>query len=568
VLAAIVLASNAFVAVPLMIYLGNVQEFSLSWPIVCLILLVPACGLFVLLAGLGLALPHAVRRLYAGALGICAILVWVQANLLVRDYGVINGLTPEWARHAAAGWVDGAVWLLLTLVGIVLIIRDRTQVVTTAAWILCLSQFLVLALDISGAGGAAPESAHSADGSHAMHEFSSERNVVHIVVDGFQSDVFQDLLEAEEIGARIRRELSGFVYYPETLGVFPYTQFAVPAFLAGRVYKNDTVKEDFIDSVLREHSIIGIARQNGYEVGIAMEGRYLYRRYMQVPHDVIVDIDRLGKADPAILETAVMLDLALFRMVPHGLKPLVFNDQKWVLQSLFAREEAYQFKYFQDTRFLKELTTGLSVTRPAPVYKYIHVMNSHAPMVVNRDCGYAGRVLPNSRKTLTDQSRCTLETLLALFDAMKVAGIYDESLIIIHADHGGWVPNRRRGRPIRFSDGTPAAPWIASLASPLLAIKLPGAGQALEVSAVQASLLDIPDTLSDILGFGVRFGSDSLLDLASGEVRQRRFYFYPWQDGEWHQPYTAPIQEFIVMGSHYEATWVADRIFWPEGRPP
>ena len=185
-------------------------------------------------------------------------------------------------------------------------------------------------------------------------------------------------------------------------------------------------------------------------------------------------------------------------------------------------------------------------------------------MVASFECAYAGRTFRDARLTLTLQSKCTLDTLTTLMQKLKSLGIYDSSLIIIHSDHGGWVPNRRKGNPIKLSTGMAAPLWVRSLASPLLSVKLPESTGPLKISNVQASLLDLPDTISDVMGFGATFGHASVLKLSVNEDRKRRFYFYIWQsDREWNMSHTRPIQAYDIYGSHYENEWQLGEVFAP-----
>ena len=95
-------------------------------------------------------------------------------------------------------------------------------------------------------------------------------------------------------------------------------------------------------------------------------------------------------------------------------------------------------------------------------------------MVVDSDCNYAGGALQTNRTTLLFQSKCTLDMVVRLLDKMKQLGVYDNSLIILHGDHGGWVPHRDY-HPEQVNQHQEVSYWAVSLGSPLLAIKPPTA---------------------------------------------------------------------------------------------
>ena len=75
--------------------------------------------------------------------------------------------------------------------------------------------------------------------------------------------------------------------------------------------------------------------------------------------------------------------------------------------------------------------------------------------------------------------------------------------------------------------------------------------------------LDVPDTISEVMQWEARFGGESLLQLRPDSPRTRRFYYYTWRPDEWDNAYAAPIQEFVIDGSHYETQWQLGRIFLP-----
>jgi hypothetical protein len=393
--------------------------------------------------------------------------------------------------------------------------------------------------------------------------FSNKKNVVHIVTDGFQSDVFDELINNVALKEKYDKSFDGFVYYKETLGTFPYTRFAVPAFLSAEIYSNEKSKDEYIDEVLRGETIIKAAVNNQFEVDVVADGGYLLGRYRNLPYDNIFDINDTEEIQNKLSRSALLVDMSLFRNLPGILKKAIYNDQKWFLKRYFMQEDFLQYRYFTNTFFLRSLVESMSANREVGVYKYIHIMNAHNPMVVDQSCRYIGGTAATNRATLTYQSKCTMDTLALLFNRMRELGVYNESLIIIHADHGGWVDNYRLGPNIIFPSGQVGPNWIKSLASPLLAIKLPLAHGNIDTSEALASLTDIPDTVSDIMGWSESFGEKSLLDLKVADKRERYFRFYSWQKNAWVADYTGPIVEYAIDGSHYEAEWKSVNILQP-----
>jgi hypothetical protein len=394
-------------------------------------------------------------------------------------------------------------------------------------------------------------------------KFSKDKNILHIVTDGFQSDVFNELLQDENLKDKYQKSFQGFIYYKETLGVFPYTKFAIPAFLAAEMYSNKTPKDVFVDRVLKGNTILRVAYEKGFEIDITSGGDYLNNRYSNLPHHNMYNLENIAITSPIFKDTAVTIELGLFRVLPHFLKKYIYNDQRWLLSQLTVKNLDFQFQYFYHTYFLQLFSQLMSIEREAPVYKYIHIMNTHNPMVVNGQCNFKGKATTMNRVSLTVQSKCTLDTISILFDKMKDLGVYDSTLIIIHGAHGSWVPNYRQGpRPTLFSSYI-APPHTSSLASPLLAIKKPYAKEIFSSSNKLASLLDIPATISDIMHWNSNFKFQSLEKIKLGTPRKRFFRFFFYQKDAMQTGYTGPIQEYSIEGSHYEVEWKYERIFYP-----
>jgi len=562
---AIIIAVH-FMLIALVLYLGNAEEFVVSaWEALqfCFII---ALILLLVLYVLGRLFRGDWRCRYTVALAALGLLIWVQGTVLIWDYGILDGRNIDWSIDAWRGWLDATLWVCVILSSLIFYRRVEKLFYKLAFAVVVIHIATTTYSSITNLEKLNRSSGADYNSDKALEEvykFSTKNNIVHLMLDGFQSDVFEDLMNHETVGDEYRSQFSGFTFYNETLGVFPYTRFSVPAFLGGKIYKNDTPKNDFIKSVLKGNTILNVAYENDYDVDIASEA-YFSALYANGNHTNSHIISKDSVTDFKSQNAATILDLTLFRVAPHFIKRYIYNNQNWLIAPLFSSDDYLQHRYFSHTAFLNKLTENMSVARDAPVYKYIHVMNAHNPMVVSPNCGYAGQTLNTTRETLTVQSKCTLDTIIEYFKKMKDLGLYDNALIIIHADHGGWVVPHKWKQKIYWKNGPEISPLAASLASPLLAIKPPGSSSdSLSISPTLASLADIPDTISDIMNWDARFGGESVVSLDPGKLRDRKFYFYAWQRDAWETDYTGPIQEFLITGSHFETPWRAGKIVLP-----
>ncbi len=545
-----------FLVTPLQLYLANLEEMKVDLESLVMLWLLPALTVFLVLFLLQRILKGIALDLFRLLIVGIVILSWFQGNVLLWDYGVLDGQAIDWGSYRRNALIDTAVWMGgLTIV--LVFGRRWLPILWKAAAFLVFIQAGSIAVKLPAlAENRIDTSAYvNEEDLFNLYRFSPDRNVIHLVVDGFQSDVFDYLVNHPLLADTYQEAFDGFTYYRETLGVYPYTRFSVPAFLSGNFYYNQRVKNEYIAAALEGKTLFSEARESGYEVDIGSGANYWVRQYAFTQPDNIYALDQDVAYNPAHSEASRLVDLSLFRNLPQIIKRRVYNNQNWWLSQWFSGSGGLQHWYFLHTRFLDTLGRNISVDREKPVYKYFHVMNTHNPMVVDQDCTYKNQSGMN-RATLTYQSKCTIDSLGVLLQRLRDAGVYENSLIVIHGDHGGWTGNiRNHGPPIVVDQRLIIKNAVASLASPLLAIKPPGARGRMVFDDSLVSLAQLPDTISDILGFQEAFGQVPITDMAPDDQPLRRFYYYRWQRDAWESDHTGPLHEFEIHGSHYETEW-------------
>lgn len=549
----------------LFIYSGNVEEFSLGYAELGRVYAPYAVALILILGMPGVFLPESALGRYRSLLAALGVLTWLQGNILVWDYGVLDGRSISWLDEAWRGALDLGIWVALITFAVRGPARFGKPLVAAAV-----ATFSFQALGVLMTLGGASEnllvrdSAVTQQNHDDVFGFSPDSNVVHIVMDGFQTDIFDNILAADG-GDAFAVALDGFTLYERHLGVYPYTQATVPAFLTGRLFTNEMPFDDFIDTTLSGQTILASALDAGFEVDIGAPSGWLANTYSKTgPTNAyhILSSEHVSDGVVAEVEASRLIDLALFRIVPHFVKALVYRDELWVFQAM-AQSKAYlHMQYFSDIAFLERLTDRMRVDRETPVYKLIHLMLSHKPFVATADCEYGGK-MGASRATVVAHSTCSLQNVVAVLERMKELGIYDNSLIILMADHGAWVPvtDLRNAGELDSINALAVA-----MATPVFAIKPPGVTGALQRTDKETSMIDIPVTIADALDLETQFPGRSALRSYGPQTRTRSHMVYGYGFYDEAPEFFRPMYEYRVTGDPYDATsWQRGRRFLPNG---
>ena len=488
-----------------------------------------------LLVAIGLLLPPRGFRRYAAGLCAAGVLLWAQGNLLVVDYGLLDGggldLTPPAGRvpFEAALWI-GVLAIALGFAGAV------SRAAPTASALLVGLQAVVLLLPPLAPAAPRPESGGAAESWRlppaAIYELSADRNLIHIVLDMFPSHIFAEIRDGDR--PAFDRGWSGFTFFREHLGAFRTTLGSMPAMLTGVPWRN----EMRFDRYARRHPSVFHAL-----------GRHGYRLRSLTAYSPDHPSDRFPGAEGAVRYTipspygsyrdyvdsasAQLLDLSLFRHAPHGVKARIYRDDRGLFQQwIEARRGAVAtaWRSFGDTVFLQEFTSRITAAGDAPVYSFLHLITPHPPISTDAECVYPGRRLRLTRAGYLAQAQCALRVVRTLLDRLRDLGLYDRSAIIVTSDHGlALFP--AADHPLR-GIGSPAGRSLRAIesdATPLLLIKPFGAQGPLQTSDAPTAITDLPATLLDLAGLPNTLETGtSALALDPARPRERTYAYHSW----------------------------------------
>ena len=543
-----------FLLGPHTIYNANRGEFStvftdIAWPW----LLMAVGGGWTMLLGIGCViclLSDRLTRLYAALLFAVGVLLWAQGNFLVADYGLLSGEGLDLSRHVWRAPYEIALWV--GGIGLAAVFARRVSaVVRLGSQLLIALQVVVLALSI-----ATPDSEAQIDAPGwslppaEIYQLSRDQNVIHIVLDGFLSETFAEVIEREP--DTFDNDFSGFIFFADHLGAFPTTKASMPAMLTGIAYRNEIPLDPFISANIRDRSIFSVLAGHGYHINSVSfighdhppaslpNGQTTVRYTIPTPYGSYRDYVQFAAVQ--------LVDLSLFRHVPHGFKSRVYNDQAWLLESRYSeRRRGRNAGPSNHVAFLTDFAARMTVALDEPVYTLIHVAIPHPPYVVDADCSFIGPERP-SRPSYADQARCALSVVRDLFDQLRALGVYDRTAIVLTSDHG-WNA-LRPDHPLEGVN-TPAGDLgeVAARAMALLAVKPAGSSGPLQTSYAPTAITDVPATILDLMRLpNDRLPGQSALQIDPNVSRRRTYAHHTWRHEVWRRPYLDLLHIFSIDG--------------------
>ena len=606
ILTALLLSCTLGLFGPAQIFLTNALEFQFDFLILLPLLAGVSLCLFLALAPALALLPERFRlHQRAVAVGLAlGFLFWLQGNILLWQYGPLGGQAIDWGGKRLHGLIDTPLWVVvLALAG------WRPGFLYRQAKRIALMLLAVQLLSTGTTLLRQPEtpSFKRYQINHVMDfDFSSRRNVILLVLDSFQSDVFQEIIDQEPAFAEI---FAGFTYFRNTTGGFPSTYGAIPLLLTGETYTNAEPIQHFLAQAYRSGSSIPFQ---------------LFRRDWRV--DLVPAVQNTIFYDPGVfsnikerrptVRTARLVwlyDLTLFRYLPHFVKREVHHGGRWFLSRLIhkdllatllggeeeewgkleerVRARRRQRRHFphispktrrlgldrlrrslpvnSDSRFVVSFLMQAAAVTDGNVFKFFHWRGPHEPIQMDGEFRPVAR--PLNRANIVDLARAELRLVRMFLDGLREIGAYEQALIFVLGDHGhpwGGIGLRLpAGLGTASGQGEPGIDRVLRSGIPLLLVKRPGDAGALRVSDAPAAMVDVSATVFAELGLDARGEGQPLFAIDPDLPRQRRFLHYSWQHSAWMNPYLPPLVEYRIRGHAWLApSWQATGNVFRPGR--
>ena len=515
-------------------------------------------GVSVFLFLLALLVPEKIRAYLYPLLVLTSVLVYLQQNVLVWDYGFLDGKQIDFQHNNYLGLID----LLFWGSGVLGFMLFRKQITEKAGTILLFSGLLTVLATASVVSSIDFEKDHSPGTitDRDKFSFSDQENILLFILDGFQSDLFWDLIDNEP---GLKDEFAGFTFYPDTSSVFAKTYPTIPLLLTGRTYTKQQPFQEFLSQSYK-NSLLTSLVVNGWNVG-------LYPRIKaSVSADDSIMSNYVGLVgwDEKVDNYLLALDLSLFRAAPHFMKSLVYKDGDFILQKTlgeyFDSNDTFPAKgeivslpkhhAHEGLSFLTNLQTSGNGRSGKSTFKFYHLNMPHQPFLLDRDLNYGLRT--DGFSAYREYAYASVKLMINYLKEMKRLGVYENSSIVITADHGGgeysikkYISAQKQYVSVS-QDGRQKASG-----KPLLLIKRSHDNSPFRFSSKPVSLLDVAPTIASFAGIdNEKFEGVSVDEIPEDKPRSRLYYYYMFTG--WDSKYLGDFDMYRIEGDVYdEAAW-------------
>lgn len=489
-LAALFFAFNLFFFAPMDFYYSNAEQITIGMKYLLTALLIPTIIAFILLFLLFRLTREKQHTFFTSLFMGLGLAMYIQGNYLNSGMGTFDG--HEYKASSLKICINLIVWAAVIIVPFLIAKFNKKFF---PKFIKFLSFFIVtieivtivilrIKLHIADTAFFFEKANMQSNNAKIMSTqdqflYSNDENLIVIIPDEYDSRCFDNSLKTDN---DFIDSFDGFIYYENTLGMYNMTDLAVPYLLTGKnpSHSYDYSDTSFFDAVSKnmKTDIYGESQLIPPEICEKYADNYINRTISAS------DFFNVGK---------IFYKVTLFKYLPEAFKKNFFVYSSDI-NNAFSSVQCY---FFDNLAFYNHLQSDLEFT-DEKCFKLFYMHGLHNPRNINADL----ERVENWSITADEQAVAVNKILLKYFDILKSNGVYENSTIVIMADHG-----------LRESENG---------MYPLLMIKKAGSsGTPMEISSVPISHKDVFPTLMFLAG--EPNGEETVYDIPEDIPRDRYF---------------------------------------------
>ncbi|MCR5798442.1 MAG: sulfatase-like hydrolase/transferase [Lachnospiraceae bacterium] len=484
---------------PLDFYFSTKNEFWVDlYNILPGVLLVSA-GCFVVLFfttfGLG-RIPKAgktISHIWMYIIIILTVCFYIQGNFMEVPYGALWGADIEWDTYGLYNLTSTVTWIGIVIAFsavIVMVKHDKFMNIMRIIMIcLMITTAVSLVLVCFRYKGLEHKQLKKSTTDNEW-VYSRNKNFNILVMDAFDSQIFCDLM-SENGTDEYNRVFEDFTFYRDTACVYTLTDYSVPTILTGQCFFNQSTYGDFIEKAYSESPLFNRLQAEGWNENVYMG--------ITLPQGEASDqFDNVKRVEyRAIKPSYLIVDyygLVGFKYMPTPLKRFFYDRYIAVSENVMAKTidgktvDAEAGEYYDNTYMWDHVqwvkgTPEIKASTDEPVFHYYHLQGVHNPRQYTLEFK---KIEGDEWVDYDEEAEVCVRIIGAWLYMLKEQGAYDNSVIMIMADHGLNDYNR---------DGE----YKNSMQCPILFIKGYDEHHDFRVSDIPVSFLDLQNVYGHLL---------------------------------------------------------------------
>ncbi len=352
---------------------------------------------------------------------------YIEGNYLSYALPVLNGETINYSKFIINNYFSIILEISIIVISIILIKKYKIENYLKYSFYISIAIFfmltasLVSSLITSDAFTASKNDFYSSATNANLNKYSSNNNFIILLLDAVDSASFKNAMDNHP---ELSASLKDFTYYKDTMSMYPFTLYSIPEILTGINYENEKSYTDYYVDSMKKSTLLKELYNNNYEVNIYETEFYFYDSEALKISNIINSKNMLDYGE--YMENQIRYDL--FKYLPYYLKKKAKIEKLDFLSTKVQKDDSF----FNDDpkRFNKMINSNTVEYDDKNNFKFIHLTGAHVPFYFDINLN------EKPHATYYDEIDGCLSLVNNYINYLKNNNIYDNSIIMIMADHG------------------------------------------------------------------------------------------------------------------------------------
>lgn len=373
---------------------------------------------------------------------IAFLCLYIHGNFYAGSLPKLDGTEIIWSSYLTQNIISIIICFSILLLVIILskrysmsVVIDKSKYVVVTVLIMLLSSFLTTLLTTPNLYDNRYSIIITDNG---IENLSNNKNFLFLVVDAVDSQTFKKELNNS---SQYKDLFEDFTYFEDTMSGYPFTRDSIPLILSGKWNRNEKEFYEYSTDAYNNSKLFERLEELDYDIN-------LYEHELVWNDKNVSKVSNVKFTDGINLYqfTKQIIKYDIFKCFPYLLKPFskIETLEFW---SSKKNKDNNNYVWYDVDNYQNMLNSEVKIV-DENVFKFIHLEGAHVPFNLDEDVNY------KENATYEEKIRATIKIIKTYLDNIKESGQYDNSAIIIMADHGyngGNVDGRQN--PILFIKG-------------------------------------------------------------------------------------------------------------------
>ena len=381
---------------------------------------------------------------YIIIVGVLLICTYIHSEFLANLLPPLDGSTIDW-NDVPANLISIIVYIIAIGISIFGIIKLKPKKTAQYISYISLAIFAMLFVSFSSTllttDALTPKTIIANATDKNLNLVSNKNNYLILLVDAVDSTHFNHIVQSNHT---YQKSLKDFSYYPDTLSGYAFTRDSVPFIFSSQWNENQTSFTEYSTSAYNNSEFFSELFKQDYN-------KNFYEMDITWDDPKVLEFDNVTSAGKDINTFSFIkqsLRYILFKSLPHPLKR--FSRIEEIDFNVAKSAQEYSTFDWGDVNFYQNCLHQSLEKTDQNYFQFIHIEGGHTPFDLDKNV----EPISNKNGTYEEKLEATMKIIVAYLERLKTYNVYDNSTIVILADHGFWHNGTSRANPILYIKGT------------------------------------------------------------------------------------------------------------------